>query len=136
MFHPDQTHKFLKCRVTETICRECNMPDELVTAIYNSEQSTRRLLAERGVDPDGSNNNMSIEAQVNARRVAAEVRIPSNAPAPITISAEAPIPLSEPAQVSPPTPPRHQQDMYSDTSGGSFNSNNHAIEPYLRILKN
>ena len=122
IFHPGQMHKFLRCRITEAICQECNQSHELVTAIFNSEQSTRQMLLERGVAPESSpTNNTSIEEQVHVRRIAARANTESPATSP------------DPAPVPTPTPPSNQNDFGSETSSSSYNSINHGLDPYLYI---
>ena len=117
IFHPAQNHKFLKCHLTESICQECNLDNELSTAVFNLQQSTRRLLAERGVDPNTTTMQPTpYQPHAQARRVTSPV-IPPHLPSP-------PAP-------SPPTPPRSCEDVESDHSHSSLISINNRVGPYL-----
>ena len=117
IFHPTQNHKFLKCRMTELICQECHLENELTTAIFNSQQSTRRLLAERGVDPNPySPHTREVQPPTQARRVTT----------PVT-----PTHLTSSYEPSPPTPPRAHDDVESVNSHSSLISTNNGVDPYL-----
>ena len=117
IFHPAQSHKFLKCRVTENICRECNFDNDLSTAIFNSQESTRRILAERANATSNQNqaqDPMPVQPPVAARRT---VTAPYSLP---------PIPTHS-------SPYEHlaPDDTESDGSHSSLNSSNHRLDPYL-----
>ena len=125
VFHPTQTHKFLKCRFTESICRDCNFQTDLNTAIFNSQESTRRILAERaqtGTTADTDPPNAQRPPQeLSARRTTAPSQIP-------------PTSLNNQYQ-SPPTPPtNHYQELQSDDSNSSLNSINQRLDPYSTVF--
>ena len=97
----------------------------MVTAIFNSQQSTRRLLAERGETPaDTSTASQHIQEQVNARRTtttSTSITIPPTLP---------PTPPQTMLQQSPPV----YGEIPSESSNSSYNSSNIGIEPYVPCL--
>ena len=122
VFHPNQAHKFFQCRVTSAICSECNMDNQLQTAIRNSNESTRRLNAERNA-ANNANANQQVEPpeQLNARRV--------QLPAQTNVLGE--------QLVTPPTPPRRDEyESGSNLSSSTLNSTNTPIDPYLSFKCN
>ena len=132
VFHPGQQHKFFWCRVAQSICRECRQDHELHKALYNSSQSTRKLLEARQnghanqpprnqeqtqpsnttmLPPDPMDNHHARRAQME----------PNEAP---TYSQ---------VLLSPPTPPGQGYESGSNLSNSSYNSINEQIDPYTNI---
>ena len=127
VFHPGQQHKFFWCNLTQEICRECNLDNELHRAIHNSAESTRRFLeARQGGNPAGStertrstvdapNNEQGTSTGQYARRATLE---PNGSQ---TYSQ---------AIMSPPTPPGNGYESGSNLSNSSYNSINNQVDPY------